>query len=230
MYFNKAVKSAMERMNVMASKCGAGSVFDLGMFPWISAVEGCFDDIVSELKLVMDCIDQVPQFDDISEKQGRLNRDKKWKTFVFSVFGEWISNNCELCPKTADALRKIPGIQNSMFSILEPGKYIPPHRGPYNGVIRYHLGLVVPRGDTCWIRVADRRMTWSEGESIVFDDTYEHEVKNGTSETRVVLFADFLRPLGFPVNILNEKFVGVIGRPYIAEGIEKISQVGRVHK
>ena len=31
-----------------------------------------------------------------------------------------------------------------MFSILEPGKHLPPHRGPYNGVLRLHLGLIVP--------------------------------------------------------------------------------------
>ena len=31
-----------------------------------------------------------------------------------------------------------------MFSILAPGKHIPPHDGPYKGVLRYHLGLVVP--------------------------------------------------------------------------------------
>ena len=31
-----------------------------------------------------------------------------------------------------------------LFSILEPGKRIPLHTGPYNGVLRLHLGLVVP--------------------------------------------------------------------------------------
>lgn len=228
MPFDRTIKDTMEGMNIMASKCGAASVFDAGLFPWVPVVESYFDDIVSELQLVMTCIERVPQFDDVSEKQGRLNKDKKWKTFVFSVFGEWISDNCDLCPKTVEALRNIPGIQNAMFSILEPGKYIPPHRGPYNGVIRYHLGLIVPRGDKCWIRVDDRRLTWAEGKSIVFDDTYEHEVRNDTPETRVVLFADFLRPLGFPVNVLNKKFVGVVGRPYVAEGLKKISQIGRV--
>ena len=31
-----------------------------------------------------------------------------------------------------------------MFSILAPGKRIPPHDGPYKGVLRYHLGLDGP--------------------------------------------------------------------------------------
>ena len=29
-----------------------------------------------------------------------------------------------------------------MFSILEPGKHLPPHKGPDNGVLRLHLGLI----------------------------------------------------------------------------------------
>jgi beta-hydroxylase len=30
-----------------------------------------------------------------------------------------------------------------LVSILEPGKHLPAHRGPYNGVLRLHLGLIV---------------------------------------------------------------------------------------
>ena len=33
------------------------------------------------------------------------------------------------------------------FSILEPGTKIKPHNGVYKGVLRYHLGLIVPSGD-----------------------------------------------------------------------------------
>jgi ornithine lipid ester-linked acyl 2-hydroxylase len=223
MHFKRKIGNTFEKMNTMASKCGVGPIFDLGLFPWVPSVEDRFEDISSELKTIMRNIDRVPRFDEISQKQERLNADKKWKTFVFSIFGEWIYDNCSLCPKTVDALREIPGVQNSMFSILAPGKYIPPHRGPYNGLIRYHLGLIVPRSEKCWIRVADQTITWAEGRSIVFDDTYEHEVRNDTSETRVVLFADFLRPLGFPANIINKKLVSRIGRPYVEEGLKRIS-------
>ena len=34
-------------------------------------------------------------------------------------------------------------MMTAFFSILAPGKHIPPHRGPYKGLLRYHLGLQV---------------------------------------------------------------------------------------
>ena len=39
---------------------------------------------------------------------------------------------------------------------------------------------------------------WEEGKSMIFDDTFNHEVWNDTDETRVVLFVDVLRPLPSP--------------------------------
>ena len=98
----------------------------------------------------------------------------------------------------------VPGMQTAMFSILAAGKHIPDHNGPYKGVIRYHLGLKVPRAaDRCRIRVGDTIATWREGASLIFDDTYEHEVWNDTDEERVVLFLDIVRPLRFPMNVVN---------------------------
>ena len=38
----------------------------------------------------------------------------------------------------------IPNLFQAFFSILEPGKSIPAHEGPYCGYLRYHLGLIVP--------------------------------------------------------------------------------------
>ena len=91
-----------------------------------------------------------------------------------------------------------------MFSILEPGKHLPPHRGPYNGVLRLHLGLIVPEPrEQLGIRVENDIYRWQEGEAVVFDDAYEHEAWNRTPHTRVVLFVDFRKPLRFPANFLN---------------------------
>ena len=47
-------------------------------------------------------------------------------------------------PETVRLLHRIPGMKSAMFSILAPRKYIAPHRGPYKGVLRYHLGLIIP--------------------------------------------------------------------------------------
>lgn len=96
------------------------------------------------------------------------------------------------------------GCPNAWFSILSPGYYIPVHRGPTNGIIRVHLGLLVPRHRrNCRVRVDKQLLHWKEGKCIVFDDYYEHEVWNETDEHRVVQFFDVdrpMRPLGRFVN------------------------------
>ncbi len=96
-------------------------------------------------------------------------------------------------------------MKTAFFSILAPKKHIPAHKGPYNGVLRYHLGLIVPEPkEMCRIRIEDTITHWDEGDSIVFDDTFEHEVWNDTDGFRAVLFVDFVRPVMFPFNLLNE--------------------------
>jgi beta-hydroxylase len=85
-------------------------------------------------------------------------------------------------------LQKVPGLKTAMFSILEPGKHIPPHRDPYDGVLRFHLGLIVPEPrDTLAIRVADQVLHWEEGKALVFDDHFEHEAWNAGLFSSVIL-------------------------------------------
>ena len=107
----------------------------------------------------------------------------------------------------------------AMFSILAPGKHIPPHDGPYKGVLRYHLGLLVPEpADQVGIRVGGEIAHWHEGESLVFDDTYTHEAWNDTDGTRVVLFVDVIRELRGPMGVANRALIKAIGwSPFIQD-------------
>ena len=125
----------------------------------------------------------------------------------------------ELCPRTAELVQQIPGMVTAMFSILSPHKHILAHRGPYKGVLRYHLGLIVPSDkEACRIRVGDEIRHWEEGKSMVFDDTYEHEVWNDTDELRAVLFLDVLRPLPRAEAAINRAIVKGIGiSPFILD-------------
>lgn len=206
------------------SRVGREKILNLDYFPWAEKIESKADDIRNELSSILYDVKKIPDFHFISEKQKRITSDEKWKVFPFSVFGRWIDVNCQKCPITANALTEIPDLQNSMFSILGPGKYIPPHRGPYNGLLRYHLGLLIPNPkSSCRIRVGDEIVNWSYGNSVVFDDTYEHEVWNDSDEYRVVLFADFLRPLPRLAAVINKALVNYIARPYVLEGKEKLA-------
>lgn len=105
------------------------------------------------------------------------------------------------------------GVLTAFFSILAPGKKLPAHRGPYNGVLRYHLGLRVPATDErCAIRVDTETRSWNEGSALVFDDTYMHEAWNLTPHWRVVLFVDFVRPLPLVPRMINHIMLAVIRR------------------
>ena len=79
-----------------------------------------------------------------------------------------------------------------MFSVLEAGTHILPHRGVTNTRVVCHLPLVVP-GD-CALVVGGQKHEWREGEAVAFDDTYEHEAWNRGTRTRVVLIIDVWNP------------------------------------
>src|SRR3546814_10408720 len=65
---------------------------------------------------------------------------------------------------------------NAMFSLLAPGKHIPPHTGVANTRLVCHLPLIVPDG--CWFRVGAETREWKRGAAWVFDDKIEHEAAN----------------------------------------------------
>jgi beta-hydroxylase len=50
----------------------------------------------------------------------------------------------------------------------------------------------------CYIICGGVRYDWKEGEGVLFDDTYWHEVWNKTNQRRVVLFLDVLRDNSLP--------------------------------
>jgi beta-hydroxylase len=209
---------AIERVVGRLSSVGDQPFFDRRSFPWVAAVEANFSAIRAELDAVL--ADQtIPGFEEISRDQVKLSSDRRWKTFFLLGYGERFEDNIRRCPATWAALRQIPGLTTALFSILEPGKILPPHRGPFKGVLRYHLGIMVPeRADLCTIEVNGERRHWREGESLIFDDTYIHSARNDSDERRVVLFVDFARPLRFPANLINRAILRLIAKSgYVQE-------------
>lgn len=203
---------AVERLNRWASKVATTPFLSQAEFAWVAKVEAAADQIRAELHAVQSS-EQIPNFQDISRDQVYLTSDDRWKTFFLAGYGIANDHNRALCPATAAVLDDIPGMQSAMFSILAPGKEIPLHRGPYNGVLRYHLGLEIPDdGETSGITVGGETRHWRIGESLIFDDTYDHEAWNHSEQQRVVLFVDFVRPLRTPVAQLNHLALAAIRR------------------
>jgi beta-hydroxylase len=221
--FKWKVFRAVEALNRAASAVGREPFLHPGDFPWTAGVEAATEDILAELRGVQ-ATEAIPNFQDISIDQRAITDDDRWKTFFLYGYGYRDEVNCARCPATDRALRQIPGLKTAMFSILAPGKVIPPHRGPYNGVLRYHLGLVVPDGGVnSAIRVGNETRAWRVGGSLIFDDTFDHEAWNHSAGQRVVLFVDFERPLRFPVNLMNKTIIALIRRSrFVREAVQNI--------
>ncbi len=205
-----SLKNWWENRIARHSIYGNPPVYDPALFPWAKELEQEWKVIRKELDQVLSRRSELADFHEITKEVETITRDRNWKTFFLMGYGMACDDNAERCPRTVQLLQKVPGIQTAFFSILSPDKYIPPHRGPYNGVLRYHLGLKIPKPrDRCYIQVADQTLHWEEGQSLIFDDCFKHEAKNGTDDYRVVLFVDFLRPLAFPFNYLNRLVIHV---------------------
>ncbi len=213
----------LESRVAAASPLGDPHIYHTRDFPWAAEVEQDWTQVREELDAVMVFRDQMPSFQDILKEVGMIQSDNNWKTYFLAGIGMDCSENAKRCPATMRLLGKIPGMTTAFFSILSPGKHIPAHRGAWNGILRLHLGLMVPEPrNQVKIRVGNDYYSWCEGEAFIFDDTFNHEVWNDTNGYRVVLFVDFARPLNQPWRWINERLLkwGALA-PFLREAGEK---------
>ncbi len=118
-----------------------------------------------------------------------------WKRFYLKWYDTAHPSAQALCPFTTQLLAGLPQVKAAMFAALPPGSRLVRHRDPYAGSLRYHLGLVTPGSDDCYLDVDGQRYSWREGQAVVFDETYLHFAENRTQSNRIVLFCDIERPL-----------------------------------
>lgn len=184
---------------------------------WAAVLSGETQKITQEFHKLYD--EDFREFGSISPEQRRITAGNSWKVYILKAYGRTLQQNALRCPHTNQLIRGMPQITTALFSVLEPETHVIPHRGPYAGVLRCHIPLIVPEGD-CGIRVGDRVYNWQMGRPLIFDDTVEHEAWNRTSKRRVVLFIDFLRPLPVPLATLNKLMIWLIGHsPFIGRAL-----------
>lgn len=168
----------------------------------------------------------IPRYHELDEMQynisARVAPEKDWKVYPLDIMGVRPPAFCARCPRTTALLDGIPGLFEAFFSILEGGKSIPAHEGPYRGYLRYHLGLVVPEHNPPSIRLKDQVYTWQEGKSILFDDSWDHEVYNESDGDRVVLIVDIRRPMPQPFDAVNRMTQAVMKRVYGRHVLRKL--------
>ena len=120
-----------------------------------------------------------------------------WREIVLFGSGarpDLAPNTCRIlercAPEAVDLAQE--GAGEIIFSVLAPQTHIAPHCASTNLRLTAHLGLQVP--ENCFIQVAEEKLHWQEGQILVFDDSYQHEVHNQCNEIRAVLLMRFWHP------------------------------------
>jgi len=118
-----------------------------------------------------------------------------WKRFYLKWYNDFHPSAQKYCPRTVELLKQVPCIKAAMFAVLPAGSQLMQHRDPYAGSLRYHLGLITPNSELCHIVVDGQSYSWSDGEDVLFDETYIHHAENKTDKDRLILFCDVERPV-----------------------------------
>ena len=210
--YGKHLRGLFDRLIASGSLVSNDPVLDLRDFAWTAALRANWRIIRDEAIAVALRGEAAPSLATISPDHRSIAEVDKWKSFFLWGYGYAIEENLARCPATEAVVRAIPGLNSAFFSILAPGTHIPAHRGVSKGLITCHLGLIVPTDGDVRMRVHDRIVRWAEGETLVFDDTYDHEVWNDTAGTRVVLLIQFERPLRQPGKFFADLFLGFVRR------------------
>lgn len=172
-----------------------------------------FAAVRAELTALLPQQNAIPRYYDIDHLQAYISGGvdtstdgirKGWKVFMLYLMGIDATSNQECCPQTTAILKKIPNLYQAFFSILDPEKSIRQHQGPFIGYLRYHLALQVPTDAPPVLNIKDQQYCWAEGKSVLFDDTWSHDVQNSSKHVRVVLIVDILRPMPLVPHVLNK--------------------------
>lgn len=163
-------------------------------FPELQALTDQWQSIRDEALALEDHIKGSEKRDDIGFNSFFR---RGWKRFHLKWYGKSHESARRLCPRTTEILAGIPNVKAAMFAQLPPGSDLMKHRDPYAGSLRYHLGLVTPNRDACWITVDGVDHSWRDGEAVIFDETYLHHAHNETDHDRIILFCDVERPMKY---------------------------------
>lgn len=171
-------------------------------FPWMDAVEAATEAMTAELNAILEDRSAFAPY--LKTQPGMPSRpdyplidSMDWSSCFLSKDGRETANAAR-CPQTMAALRDAPLCRvrgrspQIMFSQLKAGAHIQPHTGFVNTRLTCHLPLIVP--PDCEFRVGNEVRAWRRGECWAFDDTIEHEARNGSDRARVVLIFDIWRP------------------------------------
>jgi beta-hydroxylase len=145
-----------------------------------------------------------------------------WRAIYIKILNDFkIKDLKTKCPYLYNMLNK-DYIPNAFLSILDANVDIPEHYGYFKGVYRYHLGYIIPehKGNKPFIVCGSEKYEWKEGKGVLFDDMYNHYVRNDTPYRRVVLYLDITRP-ELRNNIFMDMVMYLLSKNYFVQNLDK---------
>jgi aspartate beta-hydroxylase len=160
----------------------------------------------------------IPRFHDIMPEQTNIsaNDGRDWRMFILKAYGVENPRHMSVCPALAAIIAESPDVLSASLSFMEPGKHVPAHRGPFRGVIRFYLGLSVPKFRdgrvATLLKIAGEEYRIGEGQWLLWDDTYFHEVWNHGDTWRAVLLLDvWRRTMPLDMRLLSRAVIAAVG-------------------
>ncbi|WP_266157676.1 aspartyl/asparaginyl beta-hydroxylase domain-containing protein [Dyella silvatica] len=172
----------------------------------------------------------VPRFHELMAEQADIsaNDGRDWRMFLLKVYGVDVQQNMAVCPELAKLVSSIPDVLSATLSFLAPHKHIPRHRGPFKGVLRFQLGLSVPLAadgrPAAILALNDHEHLIGDGECLLWDDTYPHEVWNHSDQVRIALLLDVRRrSMPMDMALLSRLLIAAIGAHVRWRGVPGVS-------
>jgi aspartate beta-hydroxylase len=188
-----------------------------GHFPEAECFVESWPAIRAEALDVAASLARIPRFHEVMREQADIsaNDGRDWRMYIMQAYGVRFARNLARCPTLSALVSQSPDVLSASFSFLAPGKHIPPHRGPFRGILRGYLPLSMPldaQGQpAATLTVDGREHRLNEGEFMLWDDTFEHEVRNASDEVRVVLLLDIRRRrMPRDMRVLSSAVIGLV--------------------
>jgi aspartate beta-hydroxylase len=187
-------------------------------FPAAQRFVDAWPELRAEALLLAERLQTVPRFHELMSEQADIsaNDGRDWRMYLLKVYGVPVQSHLAACPRLAELVASEPDVLSATLSFLAPGKHIPRHRGPFRGILRFQLGLSMPvAGDgrpAAVLALDDREHRIGDGECLLWDDTYPHEVWNRSEQTRIALLLDVRRRgMSRDLAVLSRALIAVAG-------------------
>jgi len=218
--------------NIYNSRIHAPPILDLATnFPNGEKFIKSWQPIRDEALKLAENLHLVPRFHEILPSQSSIsaNDPHNWRLFVLKAYGFNMENNMAACPVLASTIAACPDVTSAAISFLDPGKHIPPHHGPFKGVLRFYLVLSMPKTaegkPAAVLKIDGIEHALNDGECLLWDDTFEHEAWNHSNEVRAVLLLDvWRRNMPLDMQILSKTIIGLAGLTAKIHGIPHLSK------